>query len=76
MPVYQYETTDDGQVERFELYQSMKDDALTAQPGTGRPVRRVISGGIEMPRAKADPPKVPVVRHSDSCACCNPRPKR
>ena len=54
----------------------MKDDALAIDPESGRPVRRIISGGIEMPRGKSDPLKIPMVRHSDSCACCNPRPKR
>ena len=76
MPVYIYETMDDGPVVRFEQYQSIKEDALTIEPKTGRPVRRVITGGLEMPRKKADPPKVITHHHSDSCACCNPLPKR
>ncbi|HMO50223.1 MAG TPA: zinc ribbon domain-containing protein [Kiritimatiellia bacterium] len=75
MPVYVYETTDDGPRRVIELYQSIKEDALSRDPETGRPVRRVISGGLEMPRAKSDPPKIPRVHHSDSCACCNPRPR-
>ena len=77
MPMYVYETTDEGPVRVFELHQSMLDAALTVDPETGRPVRRVISGGIEMPRGKADPPKTPRPHaHSNSCACCNPPPKR
>jgi hypothetical protein len=76
MPLYVYETIDDGPVELLERRQSMKDAAYTVDPETGRPVRRVITGGLEMPRAKADPPRVPTVRHSDSCACCHPRPSR
>lgn len=75
MPVYVYETTDDGPRAVFERYQSIREDAFTRDPETGRPVRRVISGGIEMPRGKADPVRAPAVRHSDSCACCNPRPR-
>lgn len=75
MPVYVYETTDDGPRTVFERYQSIREDAFTRDPETGRPVRRVISGGIEMPRGKADPVRTPSVRHSDSCTCCNPRPR-
>lgn len=29
--------------ESFEIFQSMKDAALTKQPGTGKPVRRAIT---------------------------------
>ena len=45
MPIYVYETTDDKPTRRFEARQSMKDEPLRADPETGRPVRRVISGG-------------------------------
>ncbi len=48
MPVYVYETipSKPGQkARRFELKQSMKDDALTHDPESGLPVRRVIQGG-------------------------------
>jgi predicted nucleic acid-binding Zn ribbon protein len=44
MPTYVYETLGAKQ-RRFELVQSMKDAALTHDPETGEPVRRVISGG-------------------------------
>lgn len=40
MPVYVYEILTTG--ERFELQQSMRDEALTVHPETGEPVRRVI----------------------------------
>lgn len=76
MPVYIYETTDDGPLLRFEKYQSMKEDALTHDPDSGRPVQRVITGGMEIPRKKADPPKKPPRPHPDSCSCCNPLPKK
>lgn len=76
MPTYLYETTDDGPAKMFEVQQSIKEPALTRDPESGRPVRRVITGGLEMPRGKSDPVRVPVVRHSDSCACCHPRPSR
>ncbi len=44
MPTYVYEIlTAKGEPtgEFFELFQSMKDDALTKHPETGKPVRRV-----------------------------------
>lgn len=44
MPTYVYETLDDkgeGTGEFFEAVQSMKEDALTKHPETGKPVRRV-----------------------------------
>lgn len=44
--MYEYEILDkDGQPtgERFEIHQSMKDDALTKHPETGVPCRRAIT---------------------------------
>lgn len=32
--------------EQFEIQQSMRDPALTVHPVDGRPVKRVITGGI------------------------------
>ncbi len=49
MPTYVYETipsTPDETAERFEVRQSMSDAPLETHPDTGRPVRRVISGGL------------------------------
>ena len=47
MPTYVYETTDPSKPKRrFELKQSMNDAPLTADPETGEPVQRVISGGF------------------------------
>lgn len=44
MPIYVYEVIrpDGSGGERFELQQTMREDALTAHPVTGAPVRRVI----------------------------------
>jgi predicted nucleic acid-binding Zn ribbon protein len=45
MPIYVYEILDTkGRPtgEAFEILQPMKDDALTKQPGTGKPCRRAI----------------------------------
>lgn len=56
MPTYLYETIPenaDEVPERFEVKQSMRDDALKEQPGTGRPVRRIISGGLIIPKKPA-----------------------
>lgn len=44
MPIYVYEVVrpDGAPGERFELQQSMKEEALTLHPETGKPVRRVL----------------------------------
>jgi predicted nucleic acid-binding Zn ribbon protein len=45
MPTYVYEILDKSGKptgETFEIVQSMKEDALTKQPETGKPVRRAI----------------------------------
>lgn len=44
MPTYVYEIIDEPneQARYFEVIQSMRDDALTRHPESGRPVRRVI----------------------------------
>lgn len=49
MATYIYETIPQEPGEepvRFEIKQSMRDDALTGHPETGVPVRRVITGGF------------------------------
>ena len=48
MAAYIYETIPKNPKQkprRFEVQQSMKDAALTQDPKTGEPVRRVITGG-------------------------------
>lgn len=48
MPTYVYETIPqiEGEaVARFEIRQSMSDAPLSRHPDSGRPVRRVITGG-------------------------------
>ena len=42
MPTYVYRRPDGT---HFEVFQKISDDALTADPETGVPVQRVISGG-------------------------------
>ena len=48
MPTYEYQAVDTVSAcakcrERFEVRQSMRDDALTACPSCGRPVQRMVS---------------------------------
>ena len=45
MPIYEYAfLNDDGSLgDRFELVQSMKDDALTHHPESGKLIKRLIS---------------------------------
>ena len=53
MTTYVYETIpqDAGEVAvRFEVRQGMNDPKLTEQPGTGKPVRRLVSGGFTLLR--------------------------
>jgi predicted nucleic acid-binding Zn ribbon protein len=57
MAIYIYETTDPKKpVRRFELQQSMKDEALTQHPETGESIRRVIVGGLGY-MGRGNPPK-------------------
>ncbi len=48
MATYTYETIPDegAPTKRFEIQQSMKEDALVTHPETGEPIRRVITGGF------------------------------
>lgn len=50
---YVYETIPQSAGEapvRFEFKQGMNDPKLTEQPGTGKPVRRLVSGGFTLLR--------------------------
>jgi len=49
MPTYVYETIPDDSTQkprRFEVFQRMNDAALTHDPDSGEPVRKIITGGI------------------------------
>lgn len=53
MTTYIYETIPQSPGEspvRFEIQQGMNDPKLTEQPGTGKPVRRLVSGGFTLLR--------------------------
>jgi hypothetical protein len=52
---YVYETIPQSAGEvpvRFEFRQGMNDPKLTEQPGTGKPVRRLVSGGFTLLRGE------------------------
>jgi hypothetical protein len=55
MPTYVYETIPQSAGEepvRFEFKQGMNDPKLAEQPGTGKPVRRLVSGGFALLRGE------------------------
>jgi predicted nucleic acid-binding Zn ribbon protein len=72
MPTYVYETipsSEDEISERFEVRQSMQDAALTLHPESGRPVRRVISGGFGLIKVRSGP-ALPTAAASPPSNCC------
>jgi predicted nucleic acid-binding Zn ribbon protein len=81
MPTYVYETIPDESTQkprRFEVFQSMHDDALTHDPDGGEPVRRIITGGIGMKlgvlkRSTVVDKKSPA---ATACGCATGRPHR
>jgi predicted nucleic acid-binding Zn ribbon protein len=55
MTTYVYETIPQSEGEvavRFEIRQGMNDAKLTEQPGTGKPVKRLVSGGFTLLRGE------------------------
>ena len=74
MPTYVYETIPARRRERarrFEVRQGMLDPPLARDPKTGKPVRRVITGGLEIPRGSSKPGPAPgAAPCGDSCSCC------
>lgn len=55
MTTYVYETIPQNAGEtpvRFEVKQGMNDPKLSEQPGTGIPVRRLVSGGFTLLRGE------------------------
>lgn len=69
MTTYVYETIPQRPGDaprRFEVRQSMHDAALTRDPATGEPVKRVIAGGYGVIAQRATPPPQPC---GGSCAC-------
>jgi len=81
MPTYVYETipgNPDDEPRRFEVFQRMTDDALSHDPDSGEPVRKIITGGIGV--------KLGVLKRSTvvdkkstaatACGCASGRPHR
>lgn len=70
MTTYVYETIPEQTGEQptyFEIKQSMKDAALTHHPETGKPIRRVVLGGIGvLTKTNSVPPAA-----GGGC-CCGP----
>ena len=81
MPTYVYETIPDESTQkprRFEVFQSMHDDALTHHPDSGEPLRRIITGGIGLKlgvlkRSTVVDKKSPA---ATACGCATGRPHR
>jgi len=73
MATYVYETIparQDEKSEQFEVRQSMNDPPLTKHPKTGRPVRRLISGGLGiMGSSKGAPPPASPGCGPGACGC-------
>jgi hypothetical protein len=75
MPTYLYETLPDaggGVSERFEVKQHFSEPPLAAHPVTGKPVRRVISGGMGLvtrSAADADLPEPGPGCGPETCRC-------
>lgn len=70
MATYVYETVK-RPIRRYEIKQSMKDDALRVHPETGEEIKRVITGGFGyMPKSGAAPQ--PTASHccgGGGCGC-------
>jgi predicted nucleic acid-binding Zn ribbon protein len=70
---YLYETipdTEDQEVRRYEIKQSIHDATLTHHPETGDPIRRVIVGGMGFITGKSGNPKPVSSRPSHGgCGC-------
>ncbi len=81
MPTYVYETipgNPDDKPRRFEVFQRMTDDALTRDPDSGEPVRKIITGGIGvklgvLKRSTVVDKKSPA---ATACGCASGRPHR
>jgi len=81
MPTYIYETipTDaDEQPRRFDVVQKMNDEPLSTDPGSGLPVRKIITGGIGLKLGVLK--RSTVVNKSSpaatACGCATGRPHR
>jgi predicted nucleic acid-binding Zn ribbon protein len=74
MPTYVYETIPDSPhsaPRRFEVRQGIDEPPLAADPETGAPVRRVISGGLTTLTKTSDAgmPETGPACGPDTCSC-------
>lgn len=66
MPVYVYEVIgSEGDI--FEVRQSIHDSPLRTHPEDGRPVRRVITGGLGFLKVRSGPTRPPAGDSSSHC---------
>jgi len=81
VPTYVYETIPEdpkNEPRRFEVMQKMTDDPLLADPVTGDPVRKIITGGVGLripglKRSTVVDKKSPA---ATACGCATGRPHR
>ena len=66
MPIYVYETVK-RPTRRYEIKQSMKDDALRVHPETGEEIRRVISGGLGFMSKGSGTAATPIAAQGGGC---------
>lgn len=72
MATYVYETIPKkpgAKAQRFEIQQSMNDAPLQKHPGTGEPVRRVISGGFGFIGSAKEQARAATPAHSCGSGC-------
>lgn len=81
MPTYIYETIPQDpsdEPRRFEMTQRMSDPALSEDPATGQPVRKIITGGVGirlgvLRRSTVVDKKSPA---ATACGCASGKPHR
>jgi len=81
MPTYLYETIPLDSTEepkRFEVFQSMMDAALTHDPTSGLPVRKIITGGggVRLGVLKRSTVVDKSSPAATACGCATGRPHR
>ena len=73
MPTYIYETVPakkGARVKRYEIRQSIKDDALTQHPETREAIRRVLADSVSViTSSSSSSSSGPAHRHTHSCGC-------
>ena len=73
MPTYLYESVPEREGDeprRFEVRQSIREDALIVDPQTGRPVRRIITGGLGPLTTRRAVGPLAGAGHDAGAGCC------